>query len=149
MKNSVVFKPVLWRLIVWNFVPVYIGWALSILVHRWIKGYSNFYLLESAIIIMIVTVIINFVFRKRYDVVISDGNISGPGIGAFLPVETFSIADLDISYLHKQSFYEKISFFRTIRSTSGKKIMIDDFIYGNPISSDIYKILEQDHLSKV
>ena len=147
MENSVTFKPVLWRLIIWKFVPFYIGWMIGELIYEKINHYNSALpVLVTALAVLAGTTISTFLFHKKFNIVIREGNITGLGIGWFLPRETISITNLDFSYRDKQSFHEKISFFRTIHSLSGQKILVADFIYGTPVTREIYKILEQDHL---
>ena len=148
MHNSITFKPVIWRLLVYRFFPFYIGWTGTDIVYKLNKHYliTPFSLLLSALTILI-GVLIGVLFTyKKFEILIDANNLSGISIGWGLSRETFPIANLDFSYRDKQTFYEKISFFRTIRSLNGQKIMVVDFIYGKPVSDEIYRIVEQYHL---
>lgn len=146
MNNEMILKPILWRLIIWKFLPIYIGFAIGITIDYPSKGYSNFSYLDTAIIMLIVGTIFSIVFRKKFDIVISEGKISGQSAGVIMGRESFSISDIDLSRLHTQTFYEKISLFHTIRSVTEQKIMVSDFIYGNSAIEKLYKTLEKEGL---
>ena len=148
MHNSITFKPVVWRLLIYRFIPFYIGWTGTDIVYKLNKHFliTPFYLLLSALAILAGTLIGVLLTHKKFEILIDANNLSGIGTGLGLSRETFPIANLDFSYRDKRSFYEKISFFRTIRSLNGQKIMVVDFIYGKPVSDEIYRIVEQNHL---
>jgi hypothetical protein len=149
MDNSVVYKPVFWRLFVIKFFPFYIGWTGFGVVYRLKNHYPMSFLISFLIIttltILIMALLTVYFTRKKFEITIDKDNISGIGTGYGFPTETFPISDLDFSYRDKQSFYEKISFFHTIRSLSGQKIMVMDFIYGKPVTKELYQILEKYH----
>jgi len=145
MEEAVTFKPIIWRLTLWKFVPFYVGWTTVMMINNAIKHYSYFPLLETTIVLFIMSIIFSIILRKKFDIVISKSKINGPGTGMILNSESFSVTGLDMSTLHKQSFYEKIQGFRTLRSIKGQKIMLANFIYGKSAVNEIYKTLEQRH----
>ena len=145
MGEPVTFKPIIWRLVLQNFLPYYVGWVSVSLINRAIKHYPDLLLIFfSGIVVLIMSIIFSVVFRKKYCIVISDGKINGPGVTIWNR-KSFSIADLDMSTLYKQSFYEKTSGFHTLRSVDGQKIFILNFIYGKPAVNELYKNLEKYH----
>ena len=147
MKDSITFKPVLWRLIIWKFIPFYVGWMIAKLTYETI--YPNSYslpALETTLAVLIGTAIAVLLFHRKFEIAIDDGKISGLGAGWFPPRQTFSMAEVDLSHRHEQSFYEKISFYRTIRSLRGQSIIVADFIYGKPLTNELYETIAQDRL---
>ena len=144
MNSTYIFKPIVWRLILWKFVPIYLGMALYGGIRYLTKGSSNFLAVETAIIGLVVITIFSIISRKKFDIVISDGKISGQGAGIIMSRESFAITDIDFSKLHQQTLYEKISCFRTIRSITDQQIMVTDFIYGKPATAKLYTILENE-----
>jgi hypothetical protein len=148
MDNPVIFKPVFWRLFVYRFFPFYIGWTGANIVYR-INSHlpvTPFFLVIATLSIFLVALITVFLTHKKFEIIVDKNKISGIGAGWGTPIETFPIADFDFSYRGKQSFSEKISFFHTIRSLSGKRIVVVDFIYGRSIADDIYQAAEQNYL---
>jgi hypothetical protein len=149
MEDSITFKPILWRLILWKFIPFCIGVIIVELIFKAIDPYNSSLFafgLDMAFAALIGTTISVLIFRKKFEIAVRNGNISGPSTGWFLPRETIVISNLDFSYRDKQSFSEKISFFRTIHSLSGQTIMVADLIYEKPLTNELYSILEQGHL---
>jgi hypothetical protein len=147
MDSSVIFKPVFWRLFVYKFFPFYIGWTGVGIVFRLNKHFPiASFLITATLTILAVTLIMVYFTQKKFEIKIDKDKISGIGAGWGLPTETFLISDLDFSNRGKQSFSEKASFFHTIRSLSGQKIVVIDFIYGQPIIDRIYEIAEQNFL---
>lgn len=147
MDDSVIYKPVFWRLFIYRFFPFYIGWTGAGLVYRLNKHFPvSSFLITATLTIFVATLIMVYFTKKKFDIIIDKDKISGLGIGWGLPRETFLIGDLDFSFRNKQSFNEKISFYNTIHSSSGQKIMVIDFIYGRPITSEIYKMAEKNYL---
>ena len=106
-------------------------------------GYTRFSLLEIILFSLILAIILSVIFRNQYEIVISEDKISGlaSGLFTFMGRETFSINEVDLSRLHQRTYYEKISFYRTIRSITNKKIMVADFIYEVSKIRNLYEIL--------
>lgn len=149
MENSVTFKPVLWRLIIRSFFPFYIGFMIAESILKAITHYSSaLSAIETALACLIGTIIAALLFHNKFDISIYEGNISGLSTGWGLFRETFPIADVDLSYRDQRSFYEKINFVRTIRSLSGHKILVVDFIYGRPATDEIYRIAEHEQMQQ-
>src|SRR5258706_12002689 len=107
--NSFSIRPIFWRLVIWRFLPFYIGWEIGRTLSVLHKGYSNFDFIEAAIVMLLIAIIMSSTFNKNFHIVVSEGIISGPGTGTLLNRENFLLDELDKSSLDKQTFYEKIS----------------------------------------
>jgi len=147
MDNSVIYKPIFWRLYVYKFFPFYIGWTGTGIVYKLNYPMSDLisFLVNTTLAISITTLLIVYFTQKKFEILINKVEISGLGTDYGFSTETFPISNLDFSHLGKQSFYEKISLAHTIRSLSGQKIMVVDFIYGKPVTKELYQILEKNH----
>lgn len=154
-KTSLTFTPVLWRLVLHRCFFVFVGWTIAIIFNallyfpldtaifyilRWILLFGFFVTLLGTIIVIILTI-------KRYDVVISNGKISGPGGGTILNRNVFLISDLERSSLDKASFMDKLSGRRVLCSTRGEKIAFIPFIYGNASYDILCQHLEKEYNS--
>jgi hypothetical protein len=148
MEKSISFKPVLWRLVIWKFVPIYIGLIIGMVFVSLRKGYPYFPLLQVGVGGIIITIIFSIIYRKEYDIVISGDKISGQGAGNILMGrETFSIGEIDRSQLYTQTLSEKIFVFRTIRSINKRRIIVSDFLYGKATVKNLYTLLEEKNLA--
>jgi hypothetical protein len=148
MEESKTFKPIVWRLIIWGYIPFFTGWAIAVLIDGTIDRYFNYTLQEAIIAFALGAIAISIVLAKKLIIRISEGKISGPSTTSMLWNEktTFSIADFDKASIHERSFYEKISGLHRLRSVDGQKIIFAHFIYGESAVSEIYKILEREQL---
>ena len=150
MEETVTFKPIFWRLVLWKFFPIYIGWIIGISISRAFRGYSNYYLLDVPIagfVMLVLTGLLSIGLRESLTIKFSKDKIDGPGMGMFGSSESIDIADLNWNNLYQQSFNERISGFRTLRSKSGQRIKLDKFIYGKSAMQEIYRIIENHRLS--
>lgn len=149
MEENRIFKPIFWRLVLWKFFPIYIGWLLGGATSFAIRHYSSFDLLDTVIVgfaMLIISTLFSVGFQESYTIDFSKGKIDGPSRGMPGATETFDITDMNWDCLYQQSLYEKISGFHTLRSMRNQKIIITDFIYGKPAVKGLYQMLEQLHL---
>ncbi len=145
MEETVTFKPVFWRLMIWKYVPILAGWMIAEALNRLVKhyAYASLPIIIAAFGLLTGVTIAAVILRKQYDIVITENKISGASTGIPFERVSFSISELDKSRIRKQSFYEKISGFHTLQSKSGQKIMFTHFIYGQSAVNEIYRTLEQ------
>lgn len=146
MDRSITVKPVLWRVMVWRGVPIIVGSAVGISIGALIFD-NSFPSMAKAFPLIVGTaigVLIGIVLlRKKLNVVVHDGNISGPAGQLIRRRATFPIANVDVSRLRQPSLYEKISLIRTIRSRDGQKIVMIDSVYEDSAIDRLYNILER------
>ena len=145
MENSRTFEPVVWRLLIFRLIPFLIGWVGFDLIY---KLYKHLPITLSSLLLSNVGALIGAVIgfllvRKKFTIELSNGNISGPGGNVILTKEKFPVIDLEIPNFSKQSFYEKISGFYSIRSRNGQRIMFTPIIYGKETKEKIYKAIMQ------
>lgn len=137
--NSISIKPVFWRIIVWRFIPAYIGGLTALLITNRVTDLW----LMIALAVLVGTFIGHLLMPNKFDIVISEGKINGPGDGFFYSRESFPITEWHTSSMNNQTLYERISGFHTLHSITGKKITVVNFIYGKPAIQKLYKLLEQ------
>jgi hypothetical protein len=147
MEDTITFKPIFWRLVLWRFFPFYLGWATINVIYIAKNRLSYSLLLVATVAIFLLSIVISLTQRKLFSIVISKNTLNGPGGGKiWLYRETFSVADLYMPTLYKkQTLYEKISGFHTMSSRNGAQIMVIDFIYGKHAIKELYETLEHFH----
>jgi hypothetical protein len=143
MEKSITFEPIMWRLMVWIILPLLVGWLTATYAYQLIYPDSSFDPLASSVGILIGGSIITAMLRKQFRITISGDKISGMNAGLSSKIVTFSLAEVDRSGLHKQSFFEKISGSHTLRSVHGEKIWFPHFVYGAVAVNEIYRRLDQ------
>ncbi|PKN93750.1 MAG: hypothetical protein CVU44_08010 [Chloroflexi bacterium HGW-Chloroflexi-6] len=145
VENTFTFKPVFWRLLVVRFIPFFIGFEGCDLIYKLNKHYpvTLFSILLTASGALIGSAIGVLLTRKTFTIDISNGNISGPGGSVMLKKEILPVADLEVQNFSKQSFYEKISGFYSIRSKNGQRIIFTPFIYDKVAKDKVYRAITQ------
>jgi len=145
MENSATFKPVFWRLLIFRFIPFYIGWTAVDLIYRLNKHFPitlSSMLLSACALFLGITIGV-FLTRKKFNIEISHDFISGPSGSMILTEAIIPVSSLDILNFNRRSFYEKISGVYSIRSKNGTRIIFTPFIYGKATKDKVYKILMQ------
>ncbi len=131
-ETSITIKPILWRLIIWKSIPLFISFAISILLTKLIYKSIPFFWQGYAVGLFAGVVIICLIlyYSKQFDINISKDKISGPSSG-YAVRKTFSITDFDKSSSNKQTRLDKIVIGQILQSLNGEKIIFASFIYNN------------------
>ncbi|MCL4270649.1 MAG: hypothetical protein KJZ72_13940 [Anaerolineales bacterium] len=143
MNQTIFFKPIVWRLAIWTFTIYYLlSVALKFVYEKVINHYPGNSFLSPALALgfMVGTILA----RKLLVIEISEGKVSGPSGEFFKGRTTFQIKELDRASVNKQSLYEKISGFHSVRSVNGEKIIFTSFIYGKSKLDEFHKTLIQE-----
>ena len=144
VKELVIFKPIIWRLAIWKSLPLYLGWAVGILIDWLIDHSLSSFWRGYAIGVLVAVVIVAFgmYYTKLLDINISEGQISGPSSGYATRI-TFPLSHLDRSSVDKQSLFQNIFIGKVLQSVEGEKIIFAPFIYPPSAEKIIQKLLSE------
>lgn len=149
--NSLILKPVLWRLITYNFLFMSIGWVIGFTLVSLSSHQSLAYtarLIPMGLFGGLIGLTILFVpIIKRFNIVISKDKISGPGAKILFPTEVILISEFKRSSLNSASFLDRMAGRYTLSSIAGEKIVFIPFFYGNASYEILCQRLEQEYNS--